>query len=1142
MDKQMVFHILEIEETKDEAVIAQAYRNKLRVTNPEDNPEGFKQLREAYEEALNLARISEKSDKTAADVPQTEVDIWIGKVEQLYEDLFKRCELRRWEELLEEPLCDGLDTALEVREKMLVFLMKNPNIPQEVWKAVDNKFEYVKNIENLSERFPKNFLNYVKYCVENGAFLDFTLFSVREGTLERGNADQYINELLAAKNLIECGEYDKAEEKLETLKAYGYFHPYEQVENIRILLHREKTDEAYQDAVCLRDSYPENDYILFWYANVIAACGRRHEAYELWLSIVERNPEHYSAKMRIAQYLMETGDYYHAREGVLDLLEIVNGDETLEEMLHKANQEMIQVYKEEMRTGAADERFPKEELIFKLGWCLLQEERMQEAADLFDGYTPDDEWEYDYCYLYGRILNQLERYEESLPVLKRCVEIVEHLEDDGSEEVRKRLSRKYIVKSIIGISLHKLGREDEAEQVYRENIAELTGIKEKTETLYNFSRVLLEAERYEKAVDICDTMIGINDQFYPAYLVRQEAYFKLRRGQEVVDDYHNAVNIYAGYSQPYKYALEVFVLYDQYEDAKNVIDLAKKNGVQFTDSMKLGEIKVRAYFTKDRKELLELIKMTEALRKSIKDRDCDIEDKSEIEFELALLYWDNGALNAALEQMEKAIGKNPERLQYRYVRGNLYLARVKKDSRNKDDYKRAFDEYEKAMPAYAYPDNSYPLYGKAECLEGMGRMDEAVALYEEIIRNKGAFRNACEKAADYYDKLYYKTHDRKYFDRCIELMNIQIEAEPRCYYYVRRGLKYMYNMDLDLAIRDFELAISDVPNDWEAWSNKGCCYKYRQEFEEAIICFKKAIECLEKCGTQPLACNDADCYKNLGDCYKRMDRYENAIECYENAVKAITNSSRPNSERVLLWEELAGCYMELEDYSEAKRCFYRALNTEKYYSDMGELYLRQMKKMKGLNFYIKGIKAAGKTPEAKMLEKKRRLELVQVCMDWLVDYKKAIRQLNVLQKLNLADEEEQFDIQRYYAECFYMLGDKKKAQKHAESALEYFAKSNQGSLEDYIKFQPYQPIRLGKIAWLWLCLGEEERAKEAFEKMEQLQCCRDCVSKKCFESSLFLGKFYLAKRDKKKALDYFKEALRRNPRSFDAKCIFTKYL
>ena len=52
MEKQLIFHILEIEETKDEAAIKDAYLSVLKKTNPEDNPEGFKRLRQAYEEAI----------------------------------------------------------------------------------------------------------------------------------------------------------------------------------------------------------------------------------------------------------------------------------------------------------------------------------------------------------------------------------------------------------------------------------------------------------------------------------------------------------------------------------------------------------------------------------------------------------------------------------------------------------------------------------------------------------------------------------------------------------------------------------------------------------------------------------------------------------------------------------------------------------------------------------------------------------------------------------------------------------------------------------------------------------------------------------------------------------------------------------
>ena len=42
---QEMFHILQIEETKDKNEIKTAYRRLLQQTNPEDDPEGFKQLR-----------------------------------------------------------------------------------------------------------------------------------------------------------------------------------------------------------------------------------------------------------------------------------------------------------------------------------------------------------------------------------------------------------------------------------------------------------------------------------------------------------------------------------------------------------------------------------------------------------------------------------------------------------------------------------------------------------------------------------------------------------------------------------------------------------------------------------------------------------------------------------------------------------------------------------------------------------------------------------------------------------------------------------------------------------------------------------------------------------------------------------------
>lgn len=53
------FNTLGIEATKEEKKIKKAYRARLHAVNPEDDPDGFKRLREAYEEALKYARQKE---------------------------------------------------------------------------------------------------------------------------------------------------------------------------------------------------------------------------------------------------------------------------------------------------------------------------------------------------------------------------------------------------------------------------------------------------------------------------------------------------------------------------------------------------------------------------------------------------------------------------------------------------------------------------------------------------------------------------------------------------------------------------------------------------------------------------------------------------------------------------------------------------------------------------------------------------------------------------------------------------------------------------------------------------------------------------------------------------------------------------
>mgnify|MGYP001110857999 CR=1 FL=1 len=66
MQKEEIFAILGVDETKDERALKNAYRQQLMHTNPEDDPEGFKRLREAYEAACDYAANEEEEEVSYA--------------------------------------------------------------------------------------------------------------------------------------------------------------------------------------------------------------------------------------------------------------------------------------------------------------------------------------------------------------------------------------------------------------------------------------------------------------------------------------------------------------------------------------------------------------------------------------------------------------------------------------------------------------------------------------------------------------------------------------------------------------------------------------------------------------------------------------------------------------------------------------------------------------------------------------------------------------------------------------------------------------------------------------------------------------------------------------------------------------------
>ena len=162
----MFWKILKIEPTTDRNAIRAAYRQLLADTNPEDKPEEFKQLREAYEQALAYAA------EHGEDREMTPVEKWQDELAALYDDFQRRISVSQWQKLLNERVCQSIDTRMECEDALLRFLMGSYLLPHEVWVYLDSQFSWKQRVDELYERYPRDFID---YAVINGINFDDAL-------------------------------------------------------------------------------------------------------------------------------------------------------------------------------------------------------------------------------------------------------------------------------------------------------------------------------------------------------------------------------------------------------------------------------------------------------------------------------------------------------------------------------------------------------------------------------------------------------------------------------------------------------------------------------------------------------------------------------------------------------------------------------------------------------------------------------------------------------------------------------------------------------------------------------------------------------------------------------------------------------
>lgn len=1111
----MIFAVLGVEQTKDEDAIRAAYRVQLPLTNPEDDPEGFKRLREAYEGALAYAR-TPKTEEFKETRDNTPVGEWMQQVEKVYFSLPRRLNEEEWKRLLREDVCVDLEYSEEAKWKLFAFLADHYQLPSRIYQLLDGAFRISEDAKGFREHLPVEFVNFLlrKIGDTNGT-MDFD-FGGFDGA-EDADYDGFIDDYYTLCEQTKKGDKTAASQTVRTMEALAISHPLFQLEKARtaqLLGEKEKAVSLIRPLIA---EYKESSRIQILGAEILYQCGLHPEAEELLLPYAEQR--YYLVEKYLCFCEEERGNLAGAIRHCLRALDD-GEDEELEECLQQMDERFIEEYAKK----AEDASLTDEEAKCLIG-CYNRKERAREALDFLEKY-PDYADRMERLHEYLAVLYfQMEQFAKGIKECRLWRELLPQREGLTEEERREAKIHSYIYE---GDGFRELAKRGEEEDYFKAWEAYETAGKLEPENLNIRQRLLdimIEMEYYEDAVKLADEMLAVDAQWFPAYVQKQKACFELHRAQEVVDCFYTAKKIYAGYAGIYEKAADVFLIYNQYGDAEHIFAQAQEANVT---SPMLDILKLRCMRLKETSNLEELrrqgrlgdFRLDKELTKLAKDFKAKYKAKPAEEKDMCSLYQEIGLLERDRRHFKDAVSNFRAALRYEdRMFCHYLLANALFDSNQEEEALKEYHIYEKETGP---EENLY--INMARCYRSAGQKENSILYFKKVLEVNGENDEANAAIAKLYrnmmvdsGNIYYGHLAKPYADRQLELM-------PDDGYYLReRGLLFLEMNLWEEALADFDRSLEVEKNPY-GFNLKGKTFYYMKRYEAAMNCFELAIQYMDA-GDRFMAP-----YLNAGACRRNMGRFEDAEYWYRRAIQIFKDKPQSSPYDSLYW-----MYKTNGEFQKAKDVLEEQWAAEQIeqedYEDKLLLMDTLIHKKKG-DFYVECAK--------KLAEKwdtiDAWMELSYQYQFETNDFKMALNA--ALTAYRKAEEEEKLWEENHILiqlmECYLLLGNAEKASTYAgmfqtELLNEYSYNQKMDAMEQYINDLQEGKENAYYLALSWLGLGELEEAEKILKMMRETGLCRKCTKKGCTELFELQGRICEAKGERKAAIESYQKALEIDP-------------
>ncbi len=1146
MSEDLIFHILEIEKTKDETLIKNAYRMKLASTNPEEKPEEFKRLRTAYEEALAYARKTgeeEEDSMITAEELDSPAAQWIQKVSHIYSSIKRRLDENEWRELLADNICNDLEYSEEIQKRLFSFLMENYQLTSRIFQILDEKFSIEENENELKEYLPEGFVNFMIGRIhDKKAELEFA-FEWLEGD-EYADYDTFIRLQYNLEEQVFQKDFTTAKQTIEEMETLHIYHPFLELEKASMASQEGHHTEAAKIARRLIQAYPDSLRIPSMGAEMIWKSGEHDEAAEIFAAIEEKE-EFAIVEKYLAYYAYEKGNQKEAEYYAAKVLKQNYQEETFLEFVNKLDSERIEFAKSNTPQNADEAKRYVIACIrtenYQIGLEFLKNSRFLE--ELIGGYGY-------LCHFYLKE-EKWEKARESALIWRERLS-----EKKEEEDIRKKIAQSWHYQAEAAYGMAKIPdrksvSEDEkqallkvrtywlreAEQALREAIAYHE--QDMFVPLYTFLLdVQMDAKTYEAAKKTADEILDVYPNFFVVLSKKQKICYELHEAQEVIDVFYQAQDIYLNFEGHeildeyiagfYELAAEVFIYYQQYEDAENILKQAEQAEVE---SPVLKLYKVRLMRLKAWSDISIYQSDTEAEKILAEFLEQKVEDSilADLYYEMALIedkqYYQPWVHEGkAKEYICKAIELNKDP-NYYYVYGNILF--------QDKEYKKALKQYELTERIGGATENLYINMGR--CYDELDILDRAIWYFIEAEKMDPENDRVNGYLGGVYTRLMERGQSRECGELAIKYTTLQIERKgDNPFEYMDRCQVYLDMNRYDEALADAESALKIDKNNCFALSFKAKAYLGKKHYQKALYFIKKAI------ATMKSPNEILEFYQTAGDCCRYMRNFKEAEEFYQKGLKYAA-IKRPGTEDEY-YSSLISLYKASGDYEKASKTIQQRYKVSRsngsYYGQKEWKYRLDLLRLDLIHFSGEKKQANDYVATAKKIlaDSNENSAVMQELGDIYLFYdnnrKKAIKayesayllaesedslEWNKEILLNLMlfyKEDNNTKLLGKYRKIFLNLLCEKYDTKDKSIAEKKYAEALYDTMQNLFE--------LGKF---WLCLGNMEKAREYCTRMESENLCAYCVKMGCTDYYELKGMIYEAEQNLQEALTCYETAV-----------------